>query len=85
MITLNLVSECWKSMFFGFPNVIYSNNYEHFLIIIIFYRASGNGTWSMECIELVSIKTMLIRHIEYIQYNFVCNSSHITYSLSCTN
>ena len=66
--------------FLGFPNVIYSNNYEHFLNIIIFYRASGNGTWSMEGIELVSMKTttMLIGDIEYIQYTLVCNSSHIT-------
>ena len=44
--------------------------------LLYFYRANGNGTWSTNGIETVSIKSETT--IKGIQYNLICNSSHIT-------
>ena len=44
--------------------------------LLYFNRASGNGTWSTDGIELVSIKYETTK--KGIQYNLVCNTSHIT-------
>ena len=44
--------------------------------LLYFYRASGNGTWSTDGIERVSIKYETT--MKGIQYNLICNSSHIT-------
>ena len=74
----HLASKCIKSTMciFGLSNASFPSSYYCYYNLLYFYRASGNGTWSTDGIERVSIKYETT--MKGIQYNLICNSSHIT-------